>query len=473
MAAAFHSSASRIFWLLAAFICIVFLIGGSSRFDVASLALLRPLSAIVVCVAIGWLSGDAIKSYRPLIFFAMAVLAAVGVQLIPLPPAIWGALPGRELAISADAALGLQGQWRPISLAPSATWNALFSLLVPLAVLLLVVSIDRAQQFKLVLIILALILLSGVLGILQTLGPERGPLYFYRLTNWGASVGLFANRNHQAILLACGFPLLAVFASWKQSDTSQTALRRVWGAVCAGLLLVPMIIVTGSRAGLLAGVLAMGTAFWIYRGEPKKKQNIKSTKGKRLQLLHRHWIGILVAAIIIALLVLVYLGRRQIFQMGSEDVAGDLRFAVFQPVMSMIAQYFPLGSGYGAFPDVYRIAEPDPLLNHTYLNHVHNDWLEVVLGGGLISLILLGIGITYVSRRLIALLRLTPDQQRRSVVIAGKAGLAIIALCAFASIFDYPIRVPSFSVLMVIAFVWLHATSLPAEKKLEGRGNVV
>lgn len=466
-------SVTRSFWLLAAYICLVFLIGGSSRFDVASLAILRPLSAITVCIAIWLLREKATKSHRSLLIFAAAVILVVGIQLIPLPPAIWTSLPGRELAASADAALGLEAHWRPISLAPSATWNALFSLLVPLSVLLLAINLDKTSLYRLVPVMLAIILLSGILGILQTLGPDRGPLYFYRLTNWGASVGLLANRNHQSVLLACAFPLLAVFASWKQGDTSQVAMRRMWGAGCAGLLLVPMIIATGSRAGLLVGTLALASVPWIYRGETRKNNSSNHNKFGRLKFLNDYWLHMLALAVIASLFALVFFGRDQIFQMGSQDIAGDLRFEVFRPIMGMIVQYFPVGTGFGAFPEAYRIAEPDALLNSTYLNHAHNDWLEVVVTGGLFSLVLLTIVIVYAIRKLIALYLLPTDQQRLTAVVMGKAGLTIIFLGALASVFDYPIRVPSMSVLMVLAFVWLYSSMLTTEKKLEGRGDVV
>ena len=57
--------------------------------------------------------------------FALAIMALIVllplVQLIPLPPAIWTHLPGREVATRVSALTGLAGQWRPLSLNPEAT----------------------------------------------------------------------------------------------------------------------------------------------------------------------------------------------------------------------------------------------------------------------------------------------------------------------------------------------------------------
>ena len=44
----------------------------------------------------------------------------------------------------------------------------------------------------------------------------------------------------------------------------------------------------------------------------------------------------------------------------------------------LIAAYAPWGSGLGTFEQVFKLHEPDALLSPSYLNHAHNDWLELV-----------------------------------------------------------------------------------------------
>ena len=51
----------------------------------------------------------------PLILLG-ALAALMAIQLIPLPPGIWTALPGRERYLEAAAAIGIPQPWRPISL---------------------------------------------------------------------------------------------------------------------------------------------------------------------------------------------------------------------------------------------------------------------------------------------------------------------------------------------------------------------
>src|SRR3546814_14825252 len=62
-------------------------------------------------------------------------------------------------------------------------------------------------------------------------------------------------------------------------------------------------------------------------------------------------------------------------------------------VLSMIAAYFPAGAGFGGFDPIFRLHEPFRLLKPTYFNHAHNDFLEVVLDGGLPAALLLLVAI--------------------------------------------------------------------------------
>ncbi|MFP3813504.1 hypothetical protein, partial [Bacillus sp. SIMBA_005] len=82
--------------------------------------------------------------------------------------------------------------------------------LVPLAVVLLVGRTSDQDLRQLPLRLLAFLAVAAVFGVLQLLGGEGAP-YFHRITNVGAAVGFFANRNHHAVFLALYWPLLLWF----------------------------------------------------------------------------------------------------------------------------------------------------------------------------------------------------------------------------------------------------------------------
>ena len=421
--------------------------GGGARSDVQSLVILRPISAIMLGYALWGLTWGQVRPYRFLVFFLVVVALFVGAHLIPLPPQIWMQLSGRDVIAAVDQAARIDMAWRPISMAPSQTWNALYALVVPFAMLALMLRLTRDERFSLIPLLTLIGLFSGFMGLLQVIGARDGPLYFYNITNYGSAVGLFANRNHQAVMLACLFPVLAVYASTGLNTVEQFRLR---GALAGGaaLFLVPLLLVTGSRIGLVVGLVGLLLSALLYR----QPQFARSAKRK----IRRFNLGYLVAgALVFGIAVLTFLmSRAEAFdRLLTGDGAEDLRFAVWPVILEMSEKYFPIGSGIGTFVEAYQIDEPLLLLDQEYLNHAHNDWLEILLTGGAVAALLAGVA-TVAWIRSAYLLLASSDSHRRDVVL-GKLGASIILMLALASFGDYPLRAPSLTAMFVIAAVWM------------------
>jgi O-antigen ligase len=119
----------------------------------------------------------------------------------------------------------------------------------------------------------------------------------------------------------------------------------------------------------------------------------------------------------------------------------------------MVQLYFPFGSGAGAFDPVYRIHERNELLSFSYLNHAHNDLLEVVLDAGLLGLLLLLAAIAWwLWKSLRAWRSASADN------LLPRLGSIILFLTLVASIPDYPARTPMIMAVVVIAAVWLNGS---------------
>ena len=444
------------FWCLVIFLVIVFMTGGGARADIQSLVILRPVAVVFLCIGLWGLRLSHIREYRFLFGMTAAILMLVAAHLIPLPPSVWSTFPGRDIVTEVDRLAGLGEVWRPISLVPSAGWNSLFALLVPVTVLVLAAQIQREQRFQLLAVLIALGLLSGFWGLLQSIGPNEGPLYLYRITNNGSAVGLFSNRNHQAVFLASLFPMLAVFAS-SGIRTAEQAKLNGWLAVAAGAVLIPHLLVTGSRAGLIAGVLGLGFALALYRrpevNQPKKRK-AKPRVDPRLML------GAL-GAIMLGGLTFLMARAEAVNRLSIEDEADDLRFRIWGPIAEMAERYFPVGSGAGSFVEVYQVSEPDNLLKINYVNHAHNDWLEIYLTMGLPGLLLFGVAI---AAFLAAAWRSARSSAKDRQTSFGRLGAVVIFLLAAASIADYPLRVPSLACVFVIACVWVASTDIKSPK---------
>lgn len=422
--------------------------GGGARGDIESLILLRPLAVLTCGVALATLNRRHIREHRFLLGFAAALFLLTLLHLIPLPPSIWSSLPGREFIVEIERTAQIEGSWRPISLVPSATWNALFSLFVPLGALLLAVQLSPEQRERFLPLFLILGMASGLLGLLQVVGDPEGPLYLYSVTNSGAAVGFFANRNHQAIFLACLIPMLAVYASRPATTFEQVRLRFIVGGA-AILVLMPFLLVTGSRSGVILGLLGLVSTPFLFRRPAVERAGRPARLGPGV-------IGAGVLGVAALSMLTILFGRGEAFNRLMSVGAGteDNRLLFWRPVADMAWQYFPFGSGVGAFEDIYKIGEPDSLLSVNYLNHAHNDWLEVVMTAGLPGIILLAAALAaWAVGAWRAWRGPAENLPRRSYARLGSVCLLMLGL---GSVGDYPLRVPFLACFGAILAVWLH-----------------
>lgn len=434
------------FWSLVFFLVLAFLTGGGARADVQSLVVLRPAAVVFCGIGVWGLKREQLQAHRFLFGMAAAIFALVLLHLIPLPYQLWKIFPGRELATTIDNAVGLGHVWRPISMVPPASWNAFYSLFVPLAVLLLGVQLTREQRIKLLPVLLLLGLSSGVLGLVQAIGDPYSGLYLYRITNNGSAVGLFSNRNHQAILLAMLFPMLAVYA-FANIRTEDQATMRGWVAVAAAIVLVPLLLVTGSRGGLVMGVIGIGMAASLYR-----KPQVDVAKKRKVQRMDWRYPLAGLSVLFLGVLTTLMSRAEALQRLSASDPANDQRLQVWGPIAGMAWKYFPLGSGIGSFVEAYQIDEPRELLGPNYLNHAHNDWLEVVMTAGFAGLFLLALATAAFARGIFCAYGKSVGRGRGSAF--ARLGGLMIAIFALGSIVDYPLRTPSLDCVFVIALLW-------------------
>lgn len=430
---------SPAFLLLTILLCVLWLAGGASRADVAGQPIVRSAAwiAIVLMILCGskpqWRSGWAM----PLLLLSMLLLVCA--QLIPLPPVIWQSLPGRSLFADAGILAGSAQPWRPLSIVPTATLNAAASLAIPFAVLFLLNGLSISEQNHLPGFILGLITAAMLIGLIQfSEGGLENPLINGTAGNVG---GNFANRNHFALFLAMGCLIAPAWAfSGRQGPTWRTPV-----ALALVTLFVLTILATGSRSGILTGLiaLAIGLAF--------------SWHDIRHQLRHApRWVfPLLITSLIgiVAVFVLISIAadRAESISRALEiDPGQDMRARGRPTVLAMIGAYFPAGSGFGGFDPIFRIHEPFGLLKPTYFNHAHNDYLEIVLDGGLPALILLMAATGWF---IWASVRAWGAKTAQSAM--PKIGSGLLLLVYVSSIFDYPARTPMIMAMIVIAGVWL------------------
>lgn len=433
-----------------------FLMGGGSRADILSLFLLRPLGIILMVIAFWHYGAATRRSVTVLFWLVVATISLAALHVIPLPPGIWVGLPLRDMVADSYRDLVAPLPWMPYSLSPARAWNALFFLALPSSMVFASASLSTMHHRRLAALLIGVVVCSGLLGLLQVAGPANGPLYLYRFTNGDASVGLFANRNHNGLLLGMGLPLLALFWHPRTPRTAaQVKLHRAM-LVATGVLVLPMVLLTGSRGALLTAAIGVAGAVWIaWFTRPMTTQNDSAKdlrRGNARKLPQLILAGVVGAAVFALALVMVArsTGLERLIQ---TDPAQEMRLQALPVIWNAIGELFPWGGGSGSFETVYKIFEPTELVAPQYLNHAHNDWLEVVFDFGLPGLLLLTAGVVAFG---ISIIRLLLNPARNSSASAlGWAGATIIIMVATLSLFDYPARVPSIAVVAALAAVWL------------------
>ena len=136
----------------------------------------------------------------------------------------------------------------------------------------------------------------------------------------------------------------------------------------------------------------------------------------------------------------------------SRAIGEDLRWRMLPTVVGMIFQYWPFGSGVGSFEKAFKISEPDSLLGPEYVNHAHNDWLELLVTTGLLGLVMLVVaafGLIVGVRRAWAAAR--PPGSAGDLL---RLGCVLIGLAALGSVGDYPLRTPALAAFFAVAVLW-------------------
>lgn len=371
-------------------------------------------------------------------------------QLLPLPEAIWQLPPARApLAVELEAAgVDAMHRW---SLNPVATERAALWLLPAAALYLSALQLDGWWRRRLLAILVLAAVGSLLLGFAQVAAGRGSALYFYAITNPGAAVGFFANRNHFASLLAVALPLVVVglaasVGAHPGEDRGRRLLRLALGAGLVALIVLGLAIAR-SRAGLVLGMVGVLLSLPVALG-------LRQGRGARRLMAFAFGLG--------GLLV-VQFGLYGILQRLEVDPLEDERFRIAPVVLQAARDHGPLGAGLGSFRRAFEAVDPRPRAE--YINHAHNDWAQLWLEGGWLGL---GLGLA----GLVALAWAAVSAWRAPV--AGAAGrhramrlacVIAMALLALHSLADYPLRTTA-----MLAVLGLLAAACTASREDYGTG---
>lgn len=376
------------------------------------------------------------RASKPVRVIAAAVLLLPMLQLVPLPPRVWQALPGRELVQASLAVIGAEGSWQPVSVAPWATLASLLAMLPALAVLILAARLDdweRRQAVK------AIVLTAGagvVLGAAQLAGLEAAVLYPGGHQEY--LTGFYANRNAMAVHL-----LAAILGSLMLASAPRAGHPSGW--LLGVPLLVAALFLTGSRSGallLMTIVAPVGGAMFFLVSSPRRT-------GARL--------AAMLAMLGGAVLAMLAAGRSGL----AERFAGDpfARLSLWQDTLAATAHFWPVGSGLGTFRQAFLPFERLSEVDLSMPNRAHNDYLELALEAGVAGLVVL---LLIIALAVHAWLRKWREGEPRHKLLFAAGTLLLMAVH---SIIDYPLRTMSLSAMTALALAIV--LSSPARGRAE------
>jgi O-antigen ligase len=170
------------------------------------------------------------------------------------------------------------------------------------------------------------------------------------------------------------------------------------------------------------------------------------------------WLMALVPLLLIASVAAVLsapIGNNSIGEEARGSVA--TRSTSFSISLDAAGDFMPVGSGIGSFQQIYRTREDPVAVTREYMNHVHNDYIELALETGAPGLLVLILFLVWWTTRAVSVWR---AQVRDPYALA--ATVASAAILAH-SLVEYPLRTAALSAFFAMCLA-LMAEPRPASR---------
>ncbi|TJU89832.1 MAG: O-antigen ligase family protein [Mesorhizobium sp.] len=392
-------------YLLGSILFIALLIGGSTASGLYTDTLIEVAAIVSAALVFSQASGQRIPhSVLWLLIFAVALMV---LQIVPLPAAIFSGL--RPELLLADSGLVGETRFRFVSVGVGRTIECLLYL-VALAAFFLSVLRLRAEQVRALLPFFFVgVICNGLAGAIQySLSDD---VAIEGLLPFTINAGLFANENHFAALLFVSIPFVVYYGLFRGHLLS--------GSLGLATLLL-LLLAAGSRAGVLIG-LATSVLSIIFL----------STRSRVS--------GIGIVAVFIALSVFTIGAWTKIEAEVIDRDFGRGEFA--RTTIEGVKENWATGVGFGNFQKAYQIYEKEEMIFKQYVNHAHNEYLEITFEGGVLAVLLMAL---YFVMLFVALTIVRRDPLQ-------KAAFLSVSFLLIHSLVDYPLRTEALA--MTFAFM--------------------
>lgn len=331
------------------------------------------------------------RLYRSAKVLVICILLVLGLQFLPVATGASLPAPMTELETIKT--------W---TLSPANSLQAALFAVTVLGFACFMATFNELDQQRLVRFLILGFAINFLVGVIQLSYSRETPIT--GLFPYPAKRGFFANENHFSTLVFMILPLLA----WRF-----LAARNNWPVyLMISFLIVGFLFSVGSRAGMGISLILMILGWlWFAFGKEHGKLSLAA----------------LGTAGVLAVILLATLG-------DSVAEVGDMRTLFYANTWTAIKDHLWTGTGLGTFVIVYPFYEPLDQIISRYINHAHNDYLELLLELGIVFIPLLLIFLWLLFRALFG----TSFQQA--------AALSLLSILVH-SFVDYPLRTMSIAIL--------------------------
>jgi O-antigen ligase len=375
--------------------------------------------------------------------FLVALVGGIGLlQSLSWPPAVCGFLAPQLAADWQQAArlLKMDTGFLPLSLVPTISWQVALHWLAVAAAAAAALLVGRERPPRRLL--LAAFLMLGAFEVVygaETWFDHQDQIWDIEVgRGTGRLRGTFVNSNHTAMFLC--FATTTTFAGlwWavQRIRFRGSVERRVMLVAIPALtflLLFVGLAFTGSRGGLVAGVLALLFQITLLTVPQRRlKTGILALGGLASGLAGVMWFS-------------MERGFGRLLSTSALDVAWSSRWTTWEATWDLFLQSPLTGSGLGTFRQAFPAVQPPELLGSWA--HAHNDILELLVTVGILGTVIMSLALLAASRCLWTLFRRGKRSEDRALALAGAGALAAALLH---SMVDFGLTIPANAFILAI-----------------------
>jgi O-antigen ligase len=333
-------------YLLGSVLFLSVLIGGGTASGLYTEALIEVAAIAAAAAVFSRPSEHGIP--RSALWLLALGLAVFCFQIVPLPAALLSGL--RPEVLLANPWLSGETGLRFVSVGVGRTIECLLYFVAMAAFFLSVTRLRPDQVYGLLPFFFMGVICNGLAAAIQYSLSDT--VAIQGLLPFTINAGLFANQNHFSALLFVSIPFVVYYGLFRGHLLSGSL----------GLItLLLLLLAAGSRAGILIG-LAITIVSVVFL-------SARSRLG-----------GYGIPAVFIGLSLYTIGAWTKIDAEVVDPAFGRAEFA--RTTIAGIEENWATGVGFGSFPKVYQIYEKGEMIFKPYVNHAHNDYLELALEGG-------------------------------------------------------------------------------------------